>query len=483
MFLQRIVARRFYTSNRQQPSTQHNRTSRHLGLVALLCCLLVILAACGPERCGDEADLTGGAIRNAQEYEQDGDLNRARSQLQGLDAANPTQWLIYLAETRVAEQPGAAETDSLVWLAMGLGLQSRPLVEYATANNLLVNPPPTLAPQAQAPVDAVAPAAVSPAAPPTPAPAVEPSSSTATTDTATTGTGASVTETTTADATPAAAAAPVATTSTKPMAQASSPMNVRSGPGIAYPLAGAINPGELVEIIGKNPQSDWWQVLLPSGQQGWVYGPLVQTAGDTTAVAVAANIPEPPPTATPAPVAAAPTTAPAEQPPAEQPPADAPPAEAPPEEQAPPPADPSGTPHFSLVDKRLWSKAENGDCRGQHLLRLHVVDANGNRLNGVTLQGIYVGEILVTGAQGKGDGIIEYDLHGSGEGFRVIRDADGRDATSDNAEGFTTRSRDIPTELLIPAGYCSNAEDCQIFYNSYGCQGHHSWEATLKRNY
>ncbi|HXF63383.1 MAG TPA: hypothetical protein VNK95_17270, partial [Caldilineaceae bacterium] len=84
---------------------------------------------------------------------------------------------------------------------------------------------------------------------------------------------------------------------------------------------------------------------------------------------------------------------------------------------------------------------------------------------------------------GKGDGVIEFDLYGAGEGFRVIRDADGREATSDNADGFTTRSIDIPENLLIEAGYCSNHEDCQIFYSSYGCHGHHSWEATFQRNY
>jgi hypothetical protein len=104
-------------------------------------------------------------------------------------------------------------------------------------------------------------------------------------------------------------------------------------------------------------------------------------------------------------------------------------------------------------------------------------------LNGVTLQGIYTGEKIVTGSQGKGDGIIEYDLYNSGEGFKVVTNNDGRPATSDTADGFTTRSLDIDEATLIAGGYCSNHEDCQVFYSSYGCQGHHSWEATLKRNY
>ena len=70
-----------------------------------------------------------------------------------------------------------------------------------------------------------------------------------------------------------------------------------------------------------------------------------------------------------------------------------------------------------------------------------------------------------------------------GEGFTVIKNDDGRDATSDRAEGFTTQSRDISKDLLIAGGYCTNDADCQIFYDSWGCNGHHSWEATFQRNY
>jgi hypothetical protein len=131
----------------------------------------------------------------------------------------------------------------------------------------------------------------------------------------------------------------------------------------------------------------------------------------------------------------------------------------------------------------MWNKQENGDCRGQHLLRINVIDANGVRLNGVRLKGLYTGEEIVTGSQGKGDGVIEYDLYGSGEGFVVIKNDDGREVDSDRAEGFTTQSRDIPKDLLIATGYCTNDADCQIFYDSWGCNGHHSWEATFQRNY
>lgn len=432
--------------------------------------------------------MTTEVIRIAQEYKQSGDLSRARGQLQGLDAANPTQWLIYLAESRIDEQPGAAETDALVWLAMALGLQSPPLMAYATQNNLLVNAPPAAESVADTDTGA-APAAVAvatnpPIAAPTPAPTVAPTVALA----------AAVTETTTlTTATTLTESAPLSATETttqtdaatpappsKPMAQASTSINVRGGPGVDYLIVGAIAASEQVEIVAKNPQSDWWQVILTTGQPGWVYGPLVQTAGDTSAIAVAANIPEPPPTATPAPVAAAPTAepAPAEQPPAEQPTAEAP---------APVPDGPD----FVLVEKRLWDVFENGGrteagsvtCGEKRELHVNVLDAAGNRLNNIAVQAIYgAQEIYVTGSQGKGDGKVEYVL-GRGQGVKVIRDADGREATSDVADGMSTEPANIPYDALIGAQYCDDEADCKAFVDLPGCWGHYSWTVTFKRKY
>jgi hypothetical protein len=251
-------------------------------------------------------------------------------------------------------------------------------------------------------------------------------------------------------------------------------VNLRAGPGIAYGLAGSLGPGESATITAKNAAGDWWQIRTATGATAWVYGQLVAPVGAIESVAVAVDIPAAP-TATPAPVAAAP---PVEAPPVEA----APPAEEPAVPEVPA-GNPSDQPNFSLVERRMWTKQENGDCQGQHLLRIIVVDANGNPLNGVTLQGIYTGQILVTGSQGKGDGRIEYDLYGTGEGFKVIKDADGREAISQSAEGFTTKSLDIDMQTLIGGGYCSDDATCQQFYSSYGCTGHHSWQATFQRNF
>lgn len=455
------------------------RALRHAMVLGLLICLL---AACGPEGRSSSQDALVAATQSiAINYQNSSNLEQARAEIEALDVANPHQWFVFVTESSIQQGADPATIMALVKLSLELDLTSAPILAYAAQNNLLPAEPvvapqvielPTLAPVAVA----AAPAVVS-------------------MDTAST----TLTNTTSAESEevvqPEPTAEPTATaTPALAMVRASDMLNVRGGPGTNYNLVGALQKDELAQITGKNPEGDWWQIQLPGGQQGWVFGQLVQTTGDTSGVMVAANIPM-------APVAAAPTEAPppvveapppvADAPPAadpggqEAPAAEPPSAEAPAEAEqpAPPPADPNAPPHFSLVSRRLWNKDENDGCVGKHLLRIHVLDAAGNRLNGVRLKGIYTGQEIVTGDQGKGDGIMEFDLHGSGEGFMVIRDNDGREASSDRAEGFTTRSLDIPMDMLIATGYCSNTEDCQIFYNSFGCHGHHSWEATFQRNY
>lgn len=401
--------------------------------------LLVLLAACAPQSTSNQREeLTAATLQIAAEYQATGNLDGARAQLSVLDVANPQQWLLYVTETAIQENQAASTVAALVKLSEDLGLESTAVRQYAVQNNLLS--------AAKAASVAVQTDTTTIDASPTP-PLVEPTAT------------AQPVEST-------VAMTPTATPQTQAQVQAIDLLNVRAGPGTTYDLVGALQKDETALITGKNPEGSWWQVTLASGQQGWVFGELVTTVGDTAAVAIAANIPPAPliPVATPVAVAQAPS-------------------ESQPTEAPTPAPDPNAAPYFTLVSKRLWGKEENDGCVGKHLLRIHVIDANGIRLNGVRLKGIYLGQELVTGDQGKGDGIIEYDLHGTGEGFTVIRNDDGREAGSDRAEGFTTRSVDIPIDLLIPAGYCTNAEDCQVFYNSWGCQGHHSWEATFQRNY
>lgn len=448
---------------------------RNAGLLMTLALLLLLLAGCGAEQ-GEKSnsELLSDTEAIAQQYTTGGNLEAARSQLTALPVANANQWLIFAAEERIRAGDNPTAAQALAKLTLDLGLHSSSVNAYAQANGLLSAPvAPTAAPPAGA-VFAALPAA-QPVAASTPAAQPALSASGATTSTEVIA-AASITASVPVTGGTAAegASTPAAQSSQTVQAVASSIVNLRTGPGTNYDLAGGLAANQPVAVIAKNQAGDWWQVQLQGGQTGWVYGQLVTTTGPAETVAVAANIPTPPPAPTAAPVAQAP--------PAEAP-APAPETPAEPEPAAPPTPDPNAAPHFTLVERRLWNKPENDGCAGKHLLRIHVLDANGGRLNGVALQGIYTGEIFVTGDQGKGDGIIEFDLYGPGEGFRVIRNNDGRDATSDNAEGFTTRSLDIDVPTLIGAGYCSNDADCQIFYNSFGCTGHHSWEATFKRNY
>lgn len=394
-------------------------------------------------------------MRIAQEYAQSGDLTRARVELDALSVANPTQWLILLAESRALEAAGDTETTALVRLTLALGVQSSILMQYAVQYGLVATPGPTPVAQAAVAVPTVAVATL----PVTEAPAPE----------------ATAPETA-ASAPPAVDLIPTATPVPKAMLQASNALNVRSGPGTAYPIIGAMNATAQAEIIAKNPQGDWWQIVLPNGQRGWVFGALVQTSGDMALVAVASNIPEPPPTPTPAPVAVAP---------------DPPPAPEAPPAAEPPPAPPSDGPDFVVIERRLWSIWETGGrldgpsvvCGEKRELHVNVVDINGARINGVAVQAEYgAREIYVTGSQGKGDGKSEFVL-GSGQGVRVIRDADGREVTSQVADGLSTRPPDISYDDLRSAEYCTDDASCAAHIASAGCWGHYSWTVTFQRRY
>ncbi|MBX3014486.1 MAG: SH3 domain-containing protein [Caldilineaceae bacterium] len=122
------------------------------------------------------------------------------------------------------------------------------------------------------------------------------------------------------------AAEPTATpTPDAAVATVSQAINVRGGPGTNYQIIGAAQPGTQFTILGKDPTGAWWQVNY-NGQNGWLFGQLVN-AQNTGAVPVAQNIPAPPPpTATPIPQPTQPPAQPTQAPPAQQPTAAPPPA-------------------------------------------------------------------------------------------------------------------------------------------------------------
>lgn len=61
-------------------------------------------------------------------------------------------------------------------------------------------------------------------------------------------------------------------------------VNIRRGPSTDYEVVGSLPAGESLEIIGRNADSSWWQVLTPNGE-GWI------AAFVTTASNVDENMP------------------------------------------------------------------------------------------------------------------------------------------------------------------------------------------------
>jgi len=463
-------------------------------VVWVLLFAILLLAACGPEKSGENQDqLLAETKQIALEYQTTGKLDQARTQLSVLKVANPSQWLIYVAETLIAQNNDQKGMVALTHLVLDLDLQSEPISQFASQHNLLKNVAAVPATIAQKSTSNGA--TLSSAPPPTVAETVtskqaNPITSTTLTPTAlitkstiiTQPAAVPLTATTQTTTTQATATQPVSTTLiltptpiiqtvTKPTVKATSQANVRNGPGTAYTVIGALQPADSAEIIGKNEGGDWWEIASGNGQQGWVFGQLMETSGDMTRVVVAANIPPPPPADTPAPVP--PTAAP---------------------QAADTPAAPTPVPNgndFVMVQRHLWDVIENGGqldgpsvtCGQARELIVNVLDANGNRLNGVAVQVQYgAKEIYVTGAQGKGDGVAEFVL-GGGQDVKVIKDVDGRDATSDVATGLSTKPWDIPYETLIEGRFCQDAASCKSFADHTGCYGHYSWTITFKRQH
>lgn len=96
--------------------------------------------------------------------------------------------------------------------------------------------------------------------------------------------------------------------------------NIRSGPGMVYAVVGRAAQGDVLEVIGRDERSTWYNVLLPEDERGWVAADVVEAIDEGTlaSIPVAATIPAPPPTATPIPPTEVPTSLP--QPVATEPP-------------------------------------------------------------------------------------------------------------------------------------------------------------------
>ncbi len=74
-------------------------------------------------------------------------------------------------------------------------------------------------------------------------------------------------------------------------------LNVRSGPGAAYPVIATAKKGQTFDVKGKNQDGSWLQLCCFSGKSGWASASLLTVKGDLKAVPVVKAVPAPPPAA------------------------------------------------------------------------------------------------------------------------------------------------------------------------------------------
>jgi hypothetical protein len=411
------------------------------GTLVVLCILLALTVAatgCTKSRNTNTAvssDARDTALRQiATDYARTSDLSQAQAALDKLGLANPAQLIVALGESDVSAGRSAGDIEPLARLAGALGTRSPKLIAY-------LEPTPAAAPTAAPP--AATPTSVPPS--PTPAPSLTP--------TALPPTETSLPPTATPTSAPQ-----------KPRVVADSDVNLRGGPGRAYPVVAKLRAGQEVEILGRNASGDWWQLAWPGGKQAWVAGTVVQILGPIDTVAVAKNIPAPPvqPTRAPQPTAA--------------------------------PAAPAAPPKLSTayVVKSLRLRRIGEDSQtctsGDHNIFVHVMDPAGNILDGVRVREVFTGRIEVTGAQGKGPGAVQYDIYRGGGGqIEIIDDAGNR--ISEISRGM---SDDWPEfDLMRDAGYCN----CKPHPDDASCQadllnktylftvGHYAYEVIFQRTY
>ena len=102
-----------------------------------------------------------------------------------------------------------------------------------------------------------------------------------------------LTPTATLSPTPVFSATPVV-----PQIRVSVPTNCRVGPGRVYDRVGALLLGEVAEVVGRNPESNYWLIRNPrSDGFCWLWGEYATLTGNLSVLPVYT----PPPTPTPTP--------------------------------------------------------------------------------------------------------------------------------------------------------------------------------------
>lgn len=87
-----------------------------------------------------------------------------------------------------------------------------------------------------------------------------------------------------------------------PLVTVSVNTNCRLGPGKAYEIVSALRVEETAEVVGKNPDSDYWIIFEPNiGRECWLWGFYADVTGDIDQLKVYTPPPLPTPTPTPSP--------------------------------------------------------------------------------------------------------------------------------------------------------------------------------------
>ena len=74
-------------------------------------------------------------------------------------------------------------------------------------------------------------------------------------------------------------------------------VNLRTGPGTHYPVAGSARAGDRLQATGRNADGSWLQISDPARPDGrlWIYGGLTSLSAASARAHLAAAIPPPPP--------------------------------------------------------------------------------------------------------------------------------------------------------------------------------------------
>jgi hypothetical protein len=138
---------------------------------------------------------------------------------------------------------------------------------------------------------------------------------------------------------------------------------------------------------------------------------------------------------------------------------------------------------FIITEQRILTIEENGGCMGNHEIFVTVVDANGNPLDGVTVEDTFRAVPPHLSGE-KGPGKLEYDLWKNGFSLEVTKKEDGSPATSQVTHKLSSVDEDIPDDWLLQAHYCDSPADCATRKGSNQlCRGHYSYYVTFQKAY